>query len=141
MARRVGNLQFGVYAAPSYLERACAPLHPQELEGTHHRVVGFLSARTGKAFAYAMRAGGEVVNVQGRYVLAVDDGNACLAAGLAGLGVLWLPDYMAKAHLACGELVPLFEGWCLDPMPLYVAFAANRHVSTKLRVFISGSPS
>ena len=51
MARRVGNLQLGVYAAPSYLERAGVPLRPQELEGTHHRVVGFLSARTGKAFA------------------------------------------------------------------------------------------
>jgi DNA-binding transcriptional LysR family regulator len=32
--------------------------------------------------------------------------------------------------------VPLFEGWRLDPMPLYVAFAPNRHVSAKLRVFI-----
>ena len=68
--------------------------------------------------------------------MAVDDGNAYLAAGLAGLGVLWLPDYMSKAYLARGELVPLFEGWRLDPMPLYLAFPPNRHVSTKLRVFI-----
>ena len=136
MARHVGDLQLGVYAAPSYLERAGTPWHPRELEDTHHRVVGFLWARTGKALPYAMRAGGEIVNVQGRYVLAVDDGNAYLAAGLAGLGVLWLPDYMARAHLARGELLPLFEGWRLDPMPLYVAFPPNRHVSTKLRVFI-----
>lgn len=136
MARHVGDLQLKVYAAPSYLERAGTPLHPQALEGTHHRVVGFLWARDGKAVSYTLRAGSETVNVQGRYVLAVDDGNAYLAAGLAGLGVLWLPDYMAKAHLAHGELAPLFEGWQLDPMPLYVAFPPNRHVSTKLRVFI-----
>ena len=136
MARRVGDLQLGVYAAPSYLERAGTPSHPRELEDSHHRIVGFLWARTGKTLPYAMHRDGERIEVQGRYVLAVDDGNAYLAAGLAGLGMLWLPDYMAKAHVARGELVPLFEDWRLDPMPLYVAFPPNRHVSAKLRVFI-----
>ncbi|WP_029527919.1 LysR family transcriptional regulator [Polaromonas glacialis] len=136
VARRVCDLQIRVYAAPSYLERAGTPLHPHELEGLHHRIVCFLWERAGKAFSHTMRYGHEAVKVQGRYVLAVDDGNAYLAAGLAGLGVLWLPDYMAKPHLARGELVPLFEGWRLDPMPLYVAFPPNRHVSAKLRVFI-----
>jgi DNA-binding transcriptional LysR family regulator len=43
---------------------------------------------------------------------------------------------MAKGHLASGELVPLFQDWRLDPMPLYLAFPPNRHVSAKLRVFI-----
>ncbi|WP_418116917.1 LysR substrate-binding domain-containing protein [Variovorax sp. 350MFTsu5.1] len=136
MARRVGDLQLGVYAAPSYLERAGAPSDPRELEDTHHRIVGILWSRNGKTFPYAMYRDGERIEVQGRYVLSVDDGNAYLAAGLAGLGVLWLPDYMAKVHLPSGELVPLFEGWSFDPMPLYVAFPPNRHVSAKLRVFI-----
>ncbi|QKH37875.1 LysR family transcriptional regulator [Achromobacter pestifer] len=136
MARRVGDLRLGVYAAPEYLKRAGAPVHPRELEDTHHRIVGFLWARSGKALPYAMRRGGESLKVQGRYVLAVDDGNAYLAAGLAGLGVLWLPDYMSRAHVDSGELVPLFEDWRLDSMPMYVAFPPNRHVSAKLRVFI-----
>lgn len=137
MARHVGDLQLGVYAAPSYLERAGLPSHPRELENSHHRVVGFHWPRTGKVLPYTLRRqGGESIQVQGRYVLAVDDGNAYLAAGLAGLGVLWLPDYMSDAHVARGELVPLFEGWHLDPMPIYVAFPPNRHVSAKLRVFI-----
>jgi DNA-binding transcriptional LysR family regulator len=136
MARRVGDLQLGVYAAPAYLAREGTPAHPGELEDTHHRIVGFLWSRSGKAFPYAMHRGDERIEVQGRYVLSVDDGNAYLAAGLAGLGVLWLPHYMARPHLASGELVPLFEDWRLDPMPLYVAFPPNRHVSAKLRVFI-----
>jgi DNA-binding transcriptional LysR family regulator len=136
MARRVGDLQLGVYAAPSYIKLAGTPQHPRELEDTHHRIVGFLWARTGKAAPYAMHSGGESVTVQGRYALSVDDGNAYLAAALAGLGITWLPDYMAKDHLARGELVRLFEGWTLDAMPLYIAFPPNRHVSAKLRVFI-----
>ena len=69
-------------------------------------------------------------------MLTVDDGNAYLAAGLAGLGVLWLPDYMARPHAERGALLPLFTDWQIEPMPLYVAFPPNRHVSRKLRVFI-----
>lgn len=136
MARRVGDLPLGVFAAPGYLARVGTPAHPQELEDSNHRIVGFLWARTGKPVPYTMRKQLESLQIKGRYALAVDDGNAYLAAGLAGLGVLWLPTYMSKAFEARGELVPLFEDWDLDPMPLYVAFPPNRHISLKLRVFI-----
>lgn len=135
-ARRVGELWFRAYASPDYLARAGMPSRPQQLEDPHHRVVAFLSSRTGKPLALAVQRDGERAEVQSRYVLAVDDGNAYLEAGLAGLGVLWLPDYMARPHVTCGELVPLLPGWHLDPMPLYVAYPPSRHVSARLRVFI-----
>lgn len=35
-----------------------------------------------------------------------------------------------------GELMPLFEPWQLEPMPMYVAFPPSRHVSATLRVFV-----
>ncbi len=136
MARRIGELQLRVCAAPSYLQRAGTPLHPQDLEAPQHRIVGFRSSRTGKVLSYPLRREGVSIDVQSRHVFAVDDGNAYLAAGLAGLGALWLPDYMSQAHLARGELVALFDGWRIDPMPVYLAYAPNRHVSAKLRVFI-----
>jgi DNA-binding transcriptional LysR family regulator len=136
MARKVADLQLGVFAAPQYLARAGIPAHPRDLEDSHHRVVGFLWARTGKPVPYALHNATENLQIKGRHVLAVDDGNAYLAAGLAGMGVLWLPKYMSAAHQARGELVPLFEDWKLAPMPLYIAYSPNRHVSLKLRVFI-----
>lgn len=135
-ARHVADLMLGVYAAPDYIARYGMPAHPQALEDTHHRVIGYRGSRTGTPLAYAMRRGDEQVRVNGRHVLSVDDGNAYLAAGVAGLGVLWLPQYMARTPMARGELVPLFEDWQLDPMPLHVAFPPSRHVSRKLRVFI-----
>lgn len=136
IARRVGDLQAGVYAAPTYLQRLGTPAHPQALENTQHRCVGFMRWSNNKTVPYVMQRGNEAVNLQGRYVVASDDGNAYLAAGLAGMGVLWLPVYMAKAHVASGELVQLFDDWSLEPMPLSIAFPPNRHVSAKLRVFI-----
>ncbi|MBN6149978.1 LysR family transcriptional regulator [Xanthomonas sp. AmX2] len=136
VARRIGDLQAGMYAAPGYLARAGTPSHPRELEDSHHRIVGYMRWGGGKVLSHPMRRGEERIDAQGRHVLAVDDGNAYLAAGVAGMGVLWLPDYMAAPHVAGGELVRVFADWRLEPMPLYVAFAPNRHVSAKLRVFI-----
>lgn len=136
MARRVADLPLGVFAAPAYLQHAGVPQHPRDLENGRQRIVGYLWARTGKPLSYALHKDGETVQVHGRPVLTVDDGNAYLAAGIAGMGVLWLPRYMADEALARGELVELFAGWTMETMPLFVAFPPNRHVSAKLRVFI-----
>jgi len=145
IARRVGDLQLGVYAAPAYLQRVGTPTHPAELEGdTQHRIVGFLRSSSGRVATMPMRRGrggpgksvDESIEIRGHYVVAVDDGNAYLAAGLAGLGVLWLPRYMAEPHVARGELLPLLDGWETDPMPMYLAYPPTRHVSAKLRVFM-----
>lgn len=136
VARHVGDLKLGIYAAPGYLQRFGTPVHPRELEEGRHNTVGFLWFRTGKALPYAMQRGEECMEAHGRSQLMVDDGNAYLAAGLAGLGIIWLPQYMARPHLASGELLPLFEDWQMTPMPMYLAFPPNRHVSAKVRVFI-----
>lgn len=136
MARKIGDLQLAVYAAPAYLQRAGTPSHPQELEDAQHRIVRFRWGRGGNGFSAVMRQGGKSITITGQYVLSIDDGNAYLAAGLGGLGALWLPDYMARTHVATGALIPLFAGWQIAPMPLYLAYPPNRHVSKKLRVFI-----
>lgn len=136
MARKIADLQLGVYAAPSYLARLGTPLHPLELQDSAHRIVRFRWARAGNGFPYVMHYEGSSVRIDGQHVLSIDDGNAYLAAGVAGLGVLWLPDYMARPHVARGELLPLFEQWTVDAMPLFLAYPPNRHVSKKLRVFI-----
>jgi DNA-binding transcriptional LysR family regulator len=137
IARRVGELQICAYAAPGYLQRHGTPEHPKDLENPNHRVVGFLSTSAGHVQPFAMQRGNEgSIAVQGRHVLALDDGNAYLAAGLAGLGVLRLPTYMAAKHAARGELAPVLEGRYFDAMPLYLAYPPNRYVSAKLRAFV-----
>jgi len=136
MARKLADLPLGVYAAPAYLQRVGTPLHPLDLQDSAHRIVRFRWGRGGNGFPYVMHREGKSVKIHGQYVLSIDDGNAYLAAGVAGLGVLWLPDYMARPHVVRGELLPLFEAWTVDPMPLHLAYPPNRHVSKKLRVFI-----
>ena len=134
IARQIADLPLAVFAAPAYLARCGRPTHPQQLEAEPHSTVGFLWSR--KVLPVKLRQGAEQVTLLGRNALCVDDGNAYLAAGIAGLGALWLPTYMAEQAVRAGQLQLLFEDWMIEPMALSVAYAPNRHVSAKLRVFI-----
>lgn len=136
IARHVADLQLGAYAAPDYLLAHGTPAHPAELEREPHRMVGYLRSSSATIAEVRLRRADEEVELKGRYVVAADDGNAYMAAGVAGMGVLWAPRYMARPHVEKGELTPLFEEWQLAPMPLYLAYPHNRHVSARLRVFM-----
>lgn len=136
VARHIGDLQAALYAAPAYLDAVGVPGHPAALEAEPHRIIGYRGSRRAGVMPYVLQRGNETVTVHGRHVLAVDDGNAYLAAGVAGLGVLWLPEYVAAAHAQRGELQRVLADWTVPAMPLHIAFRPNRHVSAKLRVFI-----
>ena len=136
VARPLAALPIGFHASPGYVQRFGLPTDPRALEGPDHHMVGFLSPRSGRARVFVAQRGDERVEVQGRYTVGFDDGNAYLAAALAGLGVVALPSYMAEPHVARGELLPVLQDWQLPPMPMHVMFPPNRHMSQRLRVFI-----
>jgi DNA-binding transcriptional LysR family regulator len=136
VVRCVARLPMVACAAPAYLQRAGRPEHPMALASAPHSTVGFLSARTGRPLPTVMTRGTERVHGTMRHTLAVDDGNAYLAAGLAGLGVLCLPRYIAESHLAHGDLRPLFEDWRLEALPMVVGFPSSRNLSAKLRALL-----
>lgn len=135
IARRVGEMAFITCAAPSYLSRHGAPRHPSDLERDHH-VVGYFYARSGRFHPFTFIKGDEHIEVEGRYVVSVNEGNAYVAAGLAGLGVLQVPTFMAQEHLDAGALVPVLADWSAEAIPLHVVYPPNRHLSNKVRVFV-----
>jgi DNA-binding transcriptional LysR family regulator len=135
IARRIGELHFVTCAAPSYLERYGEPLHPADFE-TEHYVVGYFYAGSGRSHRFNFASNGERHEVSGRYIVSVNDGNAFVAAGLAGLGVIQAPSFMVQQQLATGALRPVLAHWTSDLMPLHVVYPPNRHLSSKLRIFV-----
>jgi len=135
IARRVGEMDMVVCAAPRYLETFGAPSHPSEMETAHHCVNYFL-AQTNRVTPFEFERDGETVEITGRYILSVNDARSYLAAALAGLGVAPMPCFMAHDALSSGQLVPILPGWRAGPIPLYVVYPPNRHLSNKVRVFV-----
>jgi len=136
VARRIGEFHLVVCAAPSYLKRNGMPQHPTELESDRHHLVHYFSHRTGRIYPFGFHKDKESLEVVGRHALSVNDSNANLAAGLAGLGVIHTSTFMAAPHFATGALVPILLDWCADTIPIHVVYPPNRHLSAKLRVFV-----
>lgn len=136
VARRIGEFHTILCASPAYLQRHGTPRSPHELEGGRHRMVNYLSHRTGRPFPLQFERGGEKVEVSPPHTLAVNDSTAGLLAGLAGLGIAYTATFQAYPHLASGALVPVMLDWCGETVPLYVVYPPNRHLSNKVRVFV-----
>jgi DNA-binding transcriptional LysR family regulator len=136
VARRIGEFQLIVCATPRYLKLYGTPSHPGQLNEARFPVVQYFSARTGQVIPDTLRRGDESVEVRGHAKLAVNDGDAYLAAALADLGVMVSATVMVEPLIASGQLVRLFPDWEMESIPLYIAFPPNRHISTRLRVFV-----
>lgn len=68
--------------------------------------------------------------------LGINESNAHIAAGEAGLGIVQTFTYSLKPALASGELVEILSAWRPAPYPFHVVYARHRHVPPRLRVFI-----
>lgn len=135
IARRIASLDFVTCAAPAYLERHGEPRHPSDLERGHY-VVNYFSERTGRFFPFDFNANGEQIEMTGRYIVSVNDGNAYLSAALTALGVIQVPRFLVQRHLDDGTLKIVLPGWATDALPLHVVYPPNRHLSSRLRVFV-----
>lgn len=133
VARRIGDLHVLTCATPEYLNRHGRPGKPADLE--RHHVVRFFSAKTGKEYDLDFEKDGEKSMVAGIRRIAVNDGEAYLAAGLAGLGVLQSPSFLVQDEIASGQLEVVLGEYLSDPMPVYIVYPQNRHLSIRVRAF------
>jgi DNA-binding transcriptional LysR family regulator len=135
VARRVGNLEFITVASPDYLARKGTPTHPLEIEEKHASVIYF-SPQSGRHYPLEFVKGSESIDITGPYQLSVNEANAYVTSVLAGLGIGQITSYQAQQHLQNGTLVRLMPEWTQPPLPVYVVYPPNRHLSAKVRAFV-----
>ena len=135
IARRLGSLDFVTCATPAYLAAHDQLSHPSQLEDGH-TLVRYFFPSSGRQNKLEFVRDDEQVIVEGNYVVAVNDSNGYLAAGLAGLGVIHTLRFMAQPHIDSGALVPVLKDWSVPANPLSVVFMPNRHLSMRVRAFV-----
>ncbi|KQV79131.1 LysR family transcriptional regulator [Massilia sp. Root351] len=135
IGRQVGSTSWVTCATPAYLRDHGTPRHPAELE-QGHVVVHYLSTRTGRGMPLNFAKQGERLEILGERSVGVNESNAHVAAGLAGLGVMQTFRHAAAPHIASGALVPILDDWQPARYPFYVVYPSKRYVSSRLRVFI-----
>lgn len=135
VARRVANVPLIAVASPAYLKSHGTPTHPEQLE-SEHIMVNHFSTRTGRPYPGEFEKDGRVLEISGRYKLALNESNAVTTAVLAGLGISQVPSFTALPLVQRGELVQVLSDWTGPTIPLYVVYPPNRHLSAKVRAFV-----
>lgn len=135
IARLIGSASWVTCATPAYLEQYGVPTHPSQLR-SDHKLINYVAAGTGRVLPSPFGKGAGLIEIEGTAFVGVNDSNAHVAAGLAGLGLIHTFDYSVRDHLVSGRLVAVLRDWAPEPFPIYVVYAANRHMSQRTRVFI-----
>jgi len=134
IARRLSPCRLVVCAAPAYLERRGWPAAPADLQG--HDCLMYAYASNGGVWRFGGAPGqrDEEVRVSGSLV--ANNGDALLAAALAGQGVILQPTFIVGDALRDGRLVQLLPGWRLADLNVYAVYPSTRHLSPKVRSFV-----
>jgi LysR family transcriptional regulator for bpeEF and oprC len=127
VARRVGSLRFIFVATPEYLNQYGRPKNPEDME--RHNGLHYFSSKTGKIFEFDVLIDGVSKEIATHRKVAINDGDAILAACLAGLGICQSPTFMVQDHIVLGEYLS-------ENLPINALYPPNRHLSSKVRIFI-----
>lgn len=132
-ARKLGDIQYGLYAAPDYLAHRGVPSHPEAL--AQHDLLHFSG---GKALTHwVLRQGSESVGVALTAPrLRINNSLALRDAALGALGIARLPRVLVPPALAGGALVEVLVPWQLPAIPVHAVFAGLRYLTPKVRAFI-----
>jgi DNA-binding transcriptional LysR family regulator len=132
IARRLATTGFVCAAAPAYLARAGAPVEPTDL--ARHNCLRYSYRPQPEGWSFAR--GQEEITVRVGGNLEANNGDALRAAARAGLGVVYLPDFISAGDIADGALVRLLPDWRTPQLPIHAVFPPQRHPSAKLRAFV-----
>jgi DNA-binding transcriptional LysR family regulator len=133
VARSLGNLSYGLFAAPRYLARHAAPARPEDLRG--HPTLAF-SGGSHQATWTLQQAGQAPVRVDLRPRLKANNVFVVRDAAVAGLGLAQLPLIVAAPALREGHLRTVLPDWSLPSVPVHAVFASARYLTPKVRAFI-----
>ena len=126
VARRICVIHGKYVANPSYIATHGVPKTPDDLP-SHEALM------QGTEIWQFMNRGKPILrHPRGRFK--ADNGEALLAAALAGLGVLLLPDFMIEPYVASGALVPVFTDYPPPDAGLYVVRPPGDLPPRKVRV-------
>lgn len=134
VARRLGSLDYGLYAAPAYLARRTAPATPEEL--AKHDLLAFSGGSHHSVWTLRPAAGAPEERVAFEPRLRANNVFAVRDAAVAGHGIAQLPLIVAAPAARDGLLVPVLPAWHPPSVPVHAVFASARYLTPKVRAFI-----
>ena len=134
IARKLLDTRVLTVASPRYLKRHGYPASPRDL--ANHQAIQFRDPATGKPFTWEFHRGRQVVSIQPRHRLLVNDVSSLLTAALSGAGIAQALSPCVRDHIHTGRLIELFPDWPDERFPLYALYPSRRLSAARVRVFL-----
>jgi LysR family transcriptional regulator, regulator for bpeEF and oprC len=121
-----------LYASAAYVRAHGHPSHPSQLP--QYALLGRTDDRA--QLHWELRRGSERIAVDQQPTFSVSDTDTRAAMIARGLGIGWLPRFLAEEGLSSGELVPCLPDWEPTEVPLNALLPTARTRSPKAMALI-----
>lgn len=130
-ARRLAQIEMGLYASPAYIEAQGRPHAPGDLKS--HWALHY--GKPDPSSHWPLRGTGDQP-IPIRYRLCSNNGDALRVAAVAGLGIALVPAFLMRDDVSKGRLLPVLDGFEPKPLNLYAIYPPTRFLAAKVRLFI-----
>jgi DNA-binding transcriptional LysR family regulator len=133
VARQLAPICRVVCASPAYLRARGIPDSPEDLKT--HECLLYSNVAVPNQWHFTASDGRQwTVEVKGR--LSTNNGDALVAAALAGFGMVYHPTFIVGRHLQAGTLVKVLEQFVHQTAVVSAVYPHARHLSPKVRAFV-----
>ncbi|MEG2048519.1 MAG: LysR family transcriptional regulator [Comamonas sp.] len=133
VARPLGALRLIHCASPAYLARHGTPAQPSDLP--QHLAVHYGAQAGARGAPWQWLEDGHCHTLTLPSQVAANNAETYIACCLAGLGLIQIPAFDVRDHLAAGELVEVLADWPAPAMPVQIVYPHRRHLSRRVQVF------
>ncbi|KPV97688.1 HTH-type transcriptional regulator DmlR [Pseudoalteromonas sp. P1-9] len=132
IATKLGESEFGLYAAPSYIDEYQAPSDYTELK--NHDCLHMGSSRDGDY--WMLTVDGKSLSYRQPWVAVISDTNTLIQATMDGMGIAMIPSVFVNTHINNGDLVKIENVADFPVVNIYGMYPTRKHVPHRLSLFL-----
>lgn len=134
IVRKLCNARICLVASPAYLARRPAPSSPDEI--AQHECIIDSNYRDPVNWRFLPPGAKDVLNINVSGKIRLSNGEACLAAAEAGMGLAQMPSFIAQQSIEDGHVQRLLKDWEDKPFGVYAIYPPARHLALKVRALV-----
>tara|TARA_Y100000588_G_scaffold394880_2_gene518020 strand:+ start:2130 stop:3026 length:897 start_codon:yes stop_codon:yes gene_type:complete len=132
IATKLGESEFGLYAAPSYIDEYQAPSDYKELK--NHDCLHMGDSRDGDY--WMLNVDGKSLSYRQPWVAVISDTNTLIEATVDGMGIAMIPSIFVNSHVKRGDLVKIQDVAEFPIINIYGMYPTRKHVPYRLSLFL-----
>lgn len=136
IAVRLGpDWRLSVIGAPSYFKKNPIPTHPHDL--TTHKCINIRHSFGGSTYAWEFEKEGRSMAVRVNGQLTANSNIHILNSALDGIGLAYIPDFMAQPYIEDGHLIEVLTDWCPYFSGFHLYYPNRRNASPAFSAFVA----